>query len=45
MGGGQSLVPELNKELLFTYIPSKLGVTQVDNAHVQVAKEPKKNYG
>jgi hypothetical protein len=31
-------VPELNEDLLSPYIPSKLGVTQNNNAHVQVAK-------
>jgi hypothetical protein len=40
--GGEvhSLVPELNEDLLSPYIPSKLGVTQNNNAHAQVAKEP-----
>jgi hypothetical protein len=38
-------VPDLNEDLLSPYIPSKLGATQDDNANVQVAKEPKKNYG
>jgi hypothetical protein len=40
-GGGGG---ELNEDLLSPYIRSKLGATQ-DNAHAQVAKEPKKNYG
>jgi len=44
-GGEHTLVPELNEDLLSPYIPSKLGVTQINNAHAQVAKEPKKNYG
>ncbi len=37
-GGEHTLVPELNEDLLSPYIPSKLGVTQNNNAHVQVAK-------
>lgn len=44
-GGGHSLVPELNEDLLSPYIPSKLGMTQNNNAHAQVTKEPKKNHG
>jgi hypothetical protein len=32
-GGGHPLVLELNEDLLSPYIPSKLGMTQDNNAH------------